>query len=303
MRGVDDGLTGSRGLDGLAIFRAEAIAAADPPGLGRDHVTHPLGHRRPHDALESGQVGQQVRLGGPGGLDDNRQRLEPGLIGRQEELAERAHALAEHDRAALRAERAAIRHPDQQQAIFGRAKAVGRQDPVAHPGTQVGRDPHSRTAALQRLHEALRVGSALDGHADPEFLGQGVELAEIGDARRVGLRDDQRRVDRLGEREHAAPALEIGPEIVGAIRQHLLAELTQPVDDGVALSDLEARIERLGYFSRRDLRADGLHARDAEHVGPGERRGERQARDRRRRHADAPAEPDLLVCGSGANHA
>ena len=172
-----------------------------------------------------------------------------------------------------------------------------------HPRAQVGRHADALAASLERVDEGLWVRSALDRNAHAELLGQRVELREIGDARRARLRDDQRRVDRLGEREDAAAARDVRSEIIGAIGQHLLVQLPQPMHDRVPLPGLEAWIERLGDFGRGDLRADGLDARDAERVGPGEHRGERQARDGRGRHADPPSEPDVVVGGSDANRA
>ena len=276
----------------------EPIAAANLAGRGLQHVVDARRHRRPHHALERLQVLHHVGFGRADRLDGNRQRLEPRLVRGEEEVAEPGGAVAERHDARARIQRAAVGGRHVQQLALHDGEAVDRLDAGLRPAAEMRAHAHPLAAPLERGHHGLRIAFALERDVDLELLGKLVELGEI---RRVGARDDQRRVDRLRELEHAAPHRGVGTDVVDAIRRDRLGDLAQAIDDRGALVGLKALVERLRDFEAGDLRARRLDAGDRPDIRLRERVGEGHPPQRRRRRRDAPAEPHVVVGRAHAN--
>ena len=156
----------------------------------------------------------------------------------------------------------------------------------------MGAHTHPFAAPFERRHDRLRIALALERDVDAELLGQ---LVELGRIRRIRAGDDERRVDRLGELEHAPARRGVGADVVDAIRRDRLGDLAQAIHDGRALVRLQPLIERLRHFEAGDLRARRFDACDGPQIRFGERVGERQALQRRHRGGNPPAEPHRVV--------
>ena len=128
-------------------------------------------------------------------------------------------------------------------------------------------------------------------------------LSSSARIRRIGARDDERHVDRLGELEHPAPHGGVGPDVVDSIRHDRLGNLAETIDDRGALVWLKALVERLRHFEAGDLRARGFDGGEGDHVRLRERVGEGHPFQRRGGHRHTPAEPHVVIGSTHANRA
>ena len=288
----------NRRVDLRAHLRVETVAAADLPRGGLQHVVDASRHRRPHDTLERLQVLHHVGLGRADRLDRNRERLEAGLVDREKEISDARSAVAKRHGSRTRVQRAAVSRGNVQKPVLDDSQTIGRLDAGLRPATKMSAHTNPFATPFERRHDRLRIALALERDVDAELLGQ---LVELGRIRCIRAGDDERRVDRLDELEHAPARRGVGAEVVDAIGRDRLGDLAQAIDDGRPLVRLQPLIERLRHLKAGDLRARRFDACDRPHIRSGERVGERQSLQRCHRGRNPPAEPHRVVRRSHAD--